>query len=162
MPAQPRSRRTLLPLVLLLAALVGVGPFVPQVQAASAPAAAAFDIPGLAGWLGVALAIAALAGIAIARRREPRTAPRAPRDPGTDGREIDPLVAALRGPAAYAPDDLDARLGTRTSVGAPQSSGEGPIWVRRIDPRRDERRSPDGRDASAGWQRDPSSDLARR
>jgi hypothetical protein len=116
-----------------------------------------FEIPGLAAGLGVALAIAALAGIAVARRRN------APRDPEADGPEVDPLLAALRGPAAFAPDDLDTRLGGRTTVGSPASAGSTPHWVRRIDPTRPEApAAPEPDEPTAAWPASHERDLARR
>jgi hypothetical protein len=131
--------RTLLPFALLLGGLLGAGPFVPHTFAAVEPAAPAPAVPGLAGILGVALAAAALAGIAIARRRTPakRTSPdgAADRSGGRTTKSVDPLLAALRGPAAFAPEDLDARL---TSAGSTQtqSGADGPVWVRRMYDRR--------------------------
>jgi len=137
-----RARRTLLPITLLLGALLGTGPFVPHTLGAAAPSTAPgqLDVPGLAGWLGLALAVAALAMVAVARRDEQATkaaeAARGHDDkiPDADApRIVDPLVAALRGPAAYAPDDLDARLTASTSATAAHPiTRDAPPWVRRI------------------------------
>jgi hypothetical protein len=156
MTHQPRSRRTLLPLVLLLGGLLGVGPFVPHTLAATEPSAAltSLEIPGLAAGLGVALAIAALAGIAVSRRRRVSDLPE------DDGPEVDPLLAALRGASAFAPDDLDARLGGRATVGSPASAGSTPHWVRRIDPTRPEPGAPDA-DEAGGWPVAREGDLSR-
>jgi hypothetical protein len=149
-----RTRRTYLPLALLLGGLLGAGPFVPRTFGAVEPAAvAALDVPGLAGLLGLALAVAALAGIVLSRRgdRQP-SGPTANGANSDDAREVDPLLAALRGPAAFAPDDLDARLGVRTSTGSPASAGDGPRWVRRIEPGGDDRPASGPGDPSDGWQ----------
>ena len=142
MPQTPRARRTLLPITLLLGALLGTGPFVPHTLGAvsTTDASGSLDVPGLAGWLGLALAVAALAMVAVARRDEQAAkaaeAARGRRDgtPGADApRTVDPLVAALRGAAAYAPDDLDARLTASTAAtGAHPISRDAPPWVRRI------------------------------
>ena len=142
MPHKLRSRRNLLPLTLLLGGLLGTGPFVPHTMAVATPAATAvpLDVPGLAGWLGLALAVVALAGVVIARREEEHTRQGAAgrrdhRDADDDVmRTVDPLMAALRGPAAYAPEDLDARLTASTSATAAHAirSDSGPMWVRRI------------------------------
>ena len=156
---QQRSRRTLLPFVLLLGGLLGTGPFVPPTLAADEPMVSltSFEVPGLAAGLGLALAIAALAGIAVARRRE------APRRPDADGPEVDPLLAALRGPAAFAPDDLDTRLGGRTTVGSPTSAGSTPRWIRRIDPTRPDSPAPPESDGPmAAYPPSRERDLARR
>jgi hypothetical protein len=141
-----RARRTLLPITLLLGGLIGAGPFVPHTLGAVSTAAVPgpLDIPGLAGWLGLALAVAALAMVAVARRDEQATkaaeAARARHDAAPDAptpRMVDPLVAALRGPAAYAPDDLDARLTASTSATAAHPvTQDAPPWVRRIAPAR--------------------------
>ena len=72
MPQSRRARRTLLPITLLLGGLLGTGPFVPHTLGAVSPTGASgpLDMPGLAGWLGLALAVAALAMVAVARRDE--------------------------------------------------------------------------------------------
>jgi hypothetical protein len=149
MPQSRQARRTLLPITLLLGGLLGAGPFVPRtlgaVSTTSAPSS--LDVPGLAGWLGLALAVAALAMVAVARRDEQAAkaaeAALAARDrgdsaPDTDApRTVDPLVAALRGTAAYAPDDLDARLTASTGATAAHPiTRDAPPWVRRIAPAR--------------------------
>ena len=146
MPQSRRARRTLLPITLLLGGLLGTGPFVPHtlgaVSTTSAPSS--LDVPGLAGWLGFALAVAALAMVAVARRDElaakaaEATWDRADTAPDTDTpRTVDPLVAALRGAAAYAPDDLDARLTASTGATAAHPvTRDAPPWVRRIAPTR--------------------------
>jgi hypothetical protein len=140
MPTEMPTRRTLVPLALLLSGLLGAGPFVPRTLGAEEAGGRVFEVPGLAALLGVALAAAALAGIAIARRRLPaRTSPTDRGDPdggGPSTKPVDPLVAALRGPAAYAPDDLDARLTSTGSGGQSMSAGDSPVWVRRIHDRR--------------------------
>jgi hypothetical protein len=147
----------------LLGGLLGAGPFVPRAFATdTAPAAyATFDIPGLAAGLGVALAAAALAGIALSRRRPTVTRPEAEQTAAEESRDIDPLLAALRGAAAYAPDDLDPRLGAHTSVGSPASAGSGPRWVRRIDPTRPETGPTEPGDLSDTWHAVADHDLAR-
>jgi hypothetical protein len=142
MPQTRRARRTLLPITLLLGGLLGTGPFVPHTLGAVSTTAASgsLDVPGLAGWLGLALAVAALAMVAVARRDEQAAkaaeAARGRRDTTADAdipRTVDPLVAALRGAAAYAPDDLDARLtGSTGATGAHPISRDAPPWVRRI------------------------------
>lgn len=146
MPQSRRTRRTLVPITLLLGALLGAGPFVPHTFGAVTATSAqrSVDVPGLAGWLGLALAVAALAMVAVARRDEQAAkaaeATRGPRDLSTDAdatRTVDPLVAALRGAAAYAPDDLDARLTASTgSTAAHPITRDAPPWVRRIAPAR--------------------------
>src|SRR6185436_9843666 len=99
MPQSRRARRTLLPITLLLGGLLGTGPFVPHtlgaVSTTSAPSS--LDVPGLAGWLGFALAVAALAMVALARRDElaakaaEATRDRADTAPDTDTpRTVDP------------------------------------------------------------------------
>ena len=72
MPQSRRARRTLLPITLLLGGLLGTGPFVPHTLGAvsTTGASRSLDVPGLAGWLGLALAVAALAMVAVARRDE--------------------------------------------------------------------------------------------
>jgi hypothetical protein len=139
MPQTRRARRTLLPITLLLGGLLGTGPFVPHTLGAvsSTAASGSLDVPGLAGWLGLALAVAALAMVAVARRDEQAAkAAQAARDATADAdmpRTVDPLVAALRGAAAYAPEDLDARLTASTAAtGAHPISRDAPPWVRRI------------------------------
>ena len=159
-----RTRRTFLPLALLLGGLLGAGPFVPRTFGAVEPAAsaAALDVPGLAGLLGLALAVAALAGIVLSRRGDRQPSGSTPTGAHSDdGREVDPLLAALRGPAAFAPDDLDARLGVRTSTGPPPSAGDGPRWVRRIDPRGEDRPASSPGDPSDGWQAVSDRELSR-
>jgi hypothetical protein len=142
MPDPQRSRRTLIPVTLLVGGLLGVGPFVPRTMAVASTAPASLEVPGLAGWLGLALAVAALACVAILRRLEARRAldarTLAP-EPEVDApRVVDPLVAALRGPAAYAPDDLDARLTASASStsASPVRGDAGPLWIRRNAPPR--------------------------
>ena len=145
MPQSRRARRTLLPITLLLGGLLGTGPFVPHTLGAvsTTGASGSLDMPGLAGWLGLALAVAALAMVAVARHDEQaakdveaarlRDAPVEADAP----RIVDPLVAALRGAAAYAPDDLDARLTASTSATAAHPvTRAAPPWVRRIAPAR--------------------------
>jgi len=146
MPQSRRARRTLLPITLLLGGLLGTGPFVPHTLGAASTTSApsSLDVPGLAGWLGFALAVAALAMVAVARRDEQAAKAadaargRADTAPDTDTpRTVDPLVAALRGAAAYAPDDLDARLTASTGATAAHPvTRDAPPWVRRIAPAR--------------------------
>src|SRR4051794_27028755 len=143
MPQSHRARRTLLPIALLLGGLLGTGPFVPHTLGADSTKAAsgALDVAGLAGWLGLALAVAALAMVAVARRDEQATkaaeAARAREHSAAarGTRTVDPLVAALRGAAAFAPDDLDARLTASTGATAAHPiTRDAPPWLRRIAP----------------------------
>jgi hypothetical protein len=158
MPQSRQARRTLLPITLLLGGLLGAGPFVPRtlgaVSTTSAPSS--LDVPGLAGWLGLALAVAALAMVAVARRDEQAAkaaeAARGRGDSAPDSdalRTVDPLVAALRGAAAYAPDDLDARLTASTGATAAHPiTRDAPPWVRRIAPARQGEAHEDSMDES--------------